>query len=84
LSPPKGYPTERGEIFGCDICQDVCPWNSKPLMRSDVGNYANFEKTFKEVDLENISNREFKRIFKATSLERTGRVGILKNLKYLK
>jgi epoxyqueuosine reductase len=84
VNPPKGYPTERGEIFGCDICQDVCPWNSKPLMRSEIGNYAKFEKTFKEVDLENISNREFKRIFKATSLERTGRVGILKNLKYLK
>jgi epoxyqueuosine reductase len=81
--PPKGYPSERGEIFGCDICQDVCPWNSKPLLRSELGNYADFERTFKNLNLESISNREFKRVFKGTSLERTGRVGILKNMKYL-
>jgi epoxyqueuosine reductase len=81
--PPKGYPSEREEIFGCDICQDVCPWNSKPLLRSELGNYAEFEKTFKNLKLEDISNREYKRVFKGTSLERTGRVGILKNIKYL-
>ena len=83
VEPPEGYPTERGEIFGCDICQDICPWNSKPLLRSKLGSFAEFEKIFKNIDLENISNREFKRVFKGTSLERTGRVGILKNIKYL-
>lgn len=81
--PPDGYPTPRGEIFGCDICQDVCPWNSKPLLRSKVGSYVEFEKIFQNLDLKNISNREFKRVFKGTSLERTGRVGIMKNIKYL-
>jgi epoxyqueuosine reductase len=83
VEAPKGYPSEREEIFGCDICQDVCPWNAKPLLRSELGNYAAFEKTFKNIDLTSISNREFKRVFKGTSLERTGRVGILKNIKYL-
>ncbi len=84
IDPPKGYPTDRGEIFGCDICQDVCPWNSKPLVNSTVGEEAEFVKVFKETNLHDISNREFKRIFKGTSLERTGRVGLLKNIKYLK
>ena len=84
VDPPAGYPTDRGEIFGCDICQDVCPWNNKPLLRSEVGDTAVFEKKIKGLDLTSISNREFKRIFKGTSLERTGRVGILKNLKHLK
>lgn len=77
---PKGYPTERGEIFGCDICQEVCPWNQKPLVNADLGESVPFEKLYKETNLEEISNREFKRIFKGTSLERTGRVGLLKNL----
>ena len=77
---PKGYPTDRGEIFGCDICQEVCPWNQKPLTNSEMGESAQFEQLFEEIDLTEISNREFKRVFKGTSLERTGRVGLLKNL----
>ena len=79
--PPKGYPTARGEIFGCDICQEVCPWNSKPLLNSVSDNKeVHFEEIFQNTDLNQISNREFKRIFKGTSLERTGRVGLLKNI----
>lgn len=80
-NPPQGYPTPRGEIFGCDICQEVCPWNSKPLKNSDLDNSdIKFEKLFNQTDLKQISNREFKRLFKGTSLERTGRIGLLKNL----
>lgn len=81
--PPKGFPTEREEIFGCDICQDVCPWNSKPIKNAKDFIPVEFEKTFNRIDLNTISNREFKRIFKGTSLERTGRVGILKNIRGL-
>jgi len=77
---PKGFPTESGEIFGCDISQDVCPWNIKPIQRSNSMESPEYLKVFEQTNLESISNREFKRIFKGTSLERTGRVGLLKNL----
>jgi epoxyqueuosine reductase len=94
---PKGMENSNGEIFGCDICQDVCPWN-KRLLR--VGKITKSNKTksshfqlimdyflkrpSKEIieELEGISNRKFQRLFFGTPLQRTGRNGLLKNLRF--
>lgn len=88
---PEGYPDNNSHFFGCDICQEVCPWNSKPLSRADIPELNDKQKLIhefflnkspKEVEeeLNQMSNREYKKIFKGTSFERTGRLGILKNL----
>lgn len=86
---PEGY--EKGlQIFGCDICQDVCPWNSKIIKEKkeiegirakEIENFF-FKRPLKEVikELRAMSNREYRKKFHQTSLERTGRIGILKNL----
>ena len=85
---PAGYPTETQEIFGCDICQDVCPWNSKPLKhtKSFLNNekfYGFFTRDISEIysDIESMSNNEFKRFFFGTSFYRSGKRGLLKNLR---
>lgn len=88
--PPKGFPASSSEIFGCDICQEVCPWNNRPLKSAEIPAGPEwirfFERPAEEVlkDLEGLSNRAYRKMFKGTPLERTGRVGMMKNLNKLK
>ena len=59
-------------IFGCDICQDVCPWNNKAILHKE----KRFEPKsdlikYKKKDFENITKDEFNIIFKKTAVKRT-------------
>lgn len=72
-------------IFGCDICQDVCPWNkfSKPHNEPLFNPDEKFLSMSKNEWLE-ISKETFDKVFKDSPIKRTGYDGLKRNIKFIK
>ena len=72
-------------MFGCDICQDVCPWNrfskphNEPLFQAN-SDILNFSKS----DWEEITVDTFQKVFKNSAVKRTKYEGLLRNIDFLK
>ncbi len=72
-------------MFGCDICQDVCPWNrfSKPHSESKFNPHDQLLKMSK-ADWEDISEEVFRELFRNSAVKRTKNKGLVRNIKFLK
>lgn len=71
-------------IFGCDICQEVCPWNSRPLLTTEKAFYPGEVIMKMEGGDWQLSDREnFKLDFGNTPLLRAGYEGIRRNLEFI-
>ncbi len=72
-------------MFGCDICQDVCPWNrfSQPTRESGFSPIPEILH-YNEKDWEELTEDSFKNIFASSPLKRAKFQGIKRNLYFLK
>ncbi|PLX22307.1 MAG: tRNA epoxyqueuosine(34) reductase QueG [Marinilabiliales bacterium] len=71
-------------IFGCDICQDVCPWNSKskPHYEPQFNSLKELQNLRKE-DWQSIDKVSYKKLFKSTPFERNKFEGLKRNIDFL-
>ena len=86
----ENIPTEmKGKFndwaFGCDICQDVCPWNkfSKPHNEPLFNPNPDF-LSFSKKDWDEITDDVFKKVFKNSAVKRTKIEGLKRNIGFLK
>ena len=71
-------------MFGCDICQDVCPWNrfSKPHNEADFEPHPELLGMTKK-DWEEITEDVFKKVFQKSAVKRTKFAGLKRNIGFL-
>jgi epoxyqueuosine reductase len=84
LIPEKIKGQFQNKLFGCDICQDVCPWNkfSKPTIEKSFTPLAQI-LNFATKEWEELTEESFKIIFKDSPLKRSKYAGIKRNLKFI-
>jgi epoxyqueuosine reductase len=71
-------------MFGCDVCQEVCPWNrfSKPTREPEFTAVAGI-LNFSTKDWEDLTEHSFKEMFRNSPLMRSKFQGIKRNLNFL-
>ncbi|HXB62292.1 MAG TPA: tRNA epoxyqueuosine(34) reductase QueG [Acidobacteriaceae bacterium] len=77
------------QVFGCDICQDVCPWNAKAERMRPIQSSAAMTNEMQPREelinppldwLASLDPPEFKRLFRGSPLERTKLKGLRRNV----
>jgi epoxyqueuosine reductase len=70
-------------IFGCDICQDVCPWNIKFSQLTTDSDFHPKNKEFTHKEIAEMDYQEFKNRFADSPLKRAKLKGLKRNSKFV-
>ena len=72
-------------MFGCDICQDVCPWNKFSVLHKEPAFKPHEELLSLTLnDWQEITEDTFKKVFKNSAVKRTKYKGLKRNIEFLK
>jgi epoxyqueuosine reductase len=72
-------------MFGCDICQNVCPWNRFSVLHNEPAFQPPPELLeMSKRDWEEITEDTFKKVFKNSAVKRTKFAGLKRNIEFLK
>lgn len=82
--PENIRPKLMRRAFGCDICQDVCPWNQRPKAHK-VEEFKPHPDLLKmtRVDWQQLSKEQFSEMFKNSAVKRAGFEKVKQNIKSL-
>lgn len=71
-------------VFGCDICQDVCPWNrfSQPHREPAFDPHAKLPQ-LSAADWQEITQEVFQEMFRKSAIKRTGYAGLQRNISFV-
>ncbi len=71
-------------IFGCDACQDVCPWNRFSSPNIEPKFKPNEELlNYSKVEWEEITAEVFQKVFRKSAINRTKYDGLMRNIKFI-
>ena len=79
---PEEQKDLNGWIYGCDICQEVCPWNERFSQLSHERSFLP-RKEIKDYNNDNwvaIDEDVYRKLFKGSSAKRTKFVGLKRNI----
>ena len=82
IIPEKFKDQTEGWMFGCDICQDVCPWNRFSIAHNNPAFTPHPE--LGETDWNELTKETFNTLFKNSAVKRTKFEGLKRNIKFLK
>jgi epoxyqueuosine reductase len=71
-------------MFGCDVCQTVCPWNRFSKQHQEPAFEADSEMIgMKKADWQELTEETFDRVFGKSAVKRTGFLGLKRNIEFI-
>jgi len=83
--PPEFNGKMDNWMFGCDVCQDVCPWNKFSVMHNEPAFNPHPDLLqLSTRDWEEITEEIFQKVFQKSAVKRTKLAGLKRNINFLK